>query len=159
VSETAAVEHRATFHDVPRLSVSIAGEPCAQGRPKFARIGQHVRAYDPKKSRDWKAYAVACVEGALMARGITGIAFPEGPLKVFVTAVFTCPKGDHRKVSVPRRLHAKRPDAENVGKAVLDMGTTAGLWQDDAQVADLRIMKIIGAQGEAPYVQLQVERA
>ena len=140
------------------LVVVVPGEPCAQGRPKFARMGNFVRAYDPRKSRDWKAYAVACIEGALIARGQAGIAYPEGPLKAFVTAVFACPKGDHRKVPVARRPHPKRPDAENVAKAVLDAATTAGLWQDDSQVAVLVVSKWIGYQGEAPYVQLSVER-
>lgn len=141
------------------LRILVPGEPCAQGRPKFARMGKFVRAYDPKKSRDWKAYAVACIEGALQAQGITGIAFPTGPLRVMVTALFTCPKGDHRKIPVPRRLHPKRPDAENVAKAVLDAGTAAGLWQDDSQVAILLIQKWVGFQGEAPHVSLEVAPA
>lgn len=150
---------RETSVERPRVTITIPGEPCAQGRPKFAKIGGHVRAYDPKKSRDWKAYAVACVEGALMARGTTGIAFAGGPLKVYVSAVFTCPRGDHRKAPVARRLHPKRPDAENVAKAVLDAATTAGLWQDDSQVSVLVVTKWIGAQGEAPFVRLEVEAA
>jgi Holliday junction resolvase RusA-like endonuclease len=153
------VSTAAVVRETERLTVTIQGEPCSQGRPKFARMGEFVRAYDPKKSRDWKAYAVACIEGALIARGQVGIAFPAGPLKVYVSAIFTCPKGNHRKAPVPRRLHPKRPDAENVAKAVLDAATTAGLWQDDAQVSVLVVTKWIGAQGEAPFVRLEVEAA
>ena len=119
-------------------------------------MGKFVRAYDPKKSRNWKAMAVEFMRGV---RPEGAIVFPAGPLRVSLTAVFTCPKGDHRKVPVPRRLHPKRPDAENVAKAVLDAGTTAGLWQDDNQVAVLVVTKWIGAQGEAPFVRVEVEAA
>jgi Holliday junction resolvase RusA-like endonuclease len=101
------------------------------------------------------------VEFMLQARldGVGVVAFPQGPLKVTVDAYFTCPKGDHRKVPVGARLHPKRPDAENVAKAVLDAGTTAGLWQDDSQVAVLVVTKWIGAQGAAPHVRVEVEAA
>lgn len=138
------------------LRVVVPGEPCAQGRPKFARMGKFVRAYDPKKSRNWKAMAVEFIKATAASDAIV---FPDGPLRVMVTAVFTCPRGDHRKTPVARRLHPKRPDAENVAKAVLDSGTAAGIWQDDSQVAILLVQKWIGAQGEAPYVAMEVARA
>lgn len=35
----------------------------------------------------------------------------------------------------------RRRDADNVGKAILDSLTHAGLWHDDEQVMDLRIIK------------------
>jgi Holliday junction resolvase RusA-like endonuclease len=128
----------------------IPGEPCAQGRPRFARRGKFVVAFDPAKSRNWKATAQALMQTAM------GTAAPmQGPLSVDVAATFTCPKGDHRKTPRPRRWHAKRPDAENVVKAVLDAATGV-LWLDDSQVARLVVVKAIGAQGEAPRVWLRV---
>jgi Holliday junction resolvase RusA-like endonuclease len=80
-----------------------------------------------------------------------------GPLSVRVTARFTCPKTDCRKRDPrPERWHAKKPDAENVAKAVLDAATGV-LYLDDSQVAYLTILKRVAAQGEAPGVVLEVE--
>ncbi len=145
------------------LEIIIPGEPCAQGRPRFARRGKFVTTYDPAKSRNWKATAQQHMLAALARSApdvIPGNSYAigpaEGPLSVEIAATFTCPKSDHRKRDpVPRRWHAKRPDAENVAKAVLDAGTGV-LWLDDSQIAHLVVVKAIGAQGEAPRVWLKV---
>ncbi len=135
------------------LRIEIPGEPVAQGRPRAFRLpnGQ-VRAYDPAKSRSWKADARSAMRAAY--GGGTLIA---GPVAVKIRAVFTCPKSDYRKRDPrPQRWHAKRPDAENVAKAVLDAGTGV-LWVDDAQVYRLTVEKVIGAQCEPPRVEIVVE--
>lgn len=142
------------------IVVTVLGEPVAQGRPRFSRFAgpgrpmlEHPRAIDPKKSSSWKRDARAEM---LAARGGGDLMFPDGPLRVHVLAVFSCPKGDWRKASpVPRRPHAKRPDAENVAKAVLDACSEV-IFRDDAQVAELVIEKVIAAQGEAPFVRVTV---
>lgn len=136
------------------VTIRISGEPVAQGRPRaFVTPKGFVRTYDPAKSRNWKAAA-----RDTMAQALTGgaILYPEGPCAVHVLAVFSCPPSQFRKRDPwPRRPHAKRPDSENVAKAVLDAGTGI-LWSDDSQVARLVVEKVIGAQGEAPYVEVRV---
>jgi len=142
---------------MPVLKVVIPGEPVAQGRPRSFRLpGGGVRAYDPAKSRNWKAEAHIHMAKAVEEAAGLLVAFPLGPCEALVTAVFTCPKSDcRRKEPRKRRRHPKRPDAENVAKAVLDAGTGV-LWADDSQVARLVVEKWIGAQGERPYVQIEV---
>ena len=142
------------------MIVTIPGEPVAQGRPRFARAGKFVRTYDPAKSRNWKAMATDFFRQAMPedAAGLR-LMFPSGPVEVEIVAVFSCPKGDHRKVPVGRRPHSKRPDCENVAKAILDAATAAGVWGDDSQVQVLGVVKWIAAQGEAPYVRVEVEAA
>ena len=136
------------------MKVEIPGEPVAQGRPRFARVGKGVRAYDPPKSRNWKATAQEHMR--LAAELPDGAVAFIGPVAVNITAMFTCPQGDFRKRRpLPRRWHSKRPDAENITKAVLDAATGI-LWLDDSQVAWLKVRKIIGRQGEAPGVWLEV---
>lgn len=138
------------------LKVTIPGEPCSQGRPRFSVVHGRFRAYDPSKSRNWKAAATDAMVEAAPSPG--QINFPAGPLAVRIEAVFSCPKGDWRKKGepTPRRRHAKRGDPDNIAKAVLDAATSAGLWSDDAQVARLVVEKWIGAQGEAPHVVVEV---
>lgn len=138
------------------LTVTIPGEPVAQGRPRAFKVGAGIRTFDPPKSRNWKAYA-ADLMGQARGGPDLDITFPEIPLSVRVVAVFSCPKSAWKKREpVPRRPHAKRPDGENVAKAVLDAATGAGIWCDDAQVARLTIEKFIGAQGEPPHVVVEV---
>jgi len=134
------------------IEILIPGEPVAQGRPRFARRGRSVVAFDPAKSRTWKASAQAHMV----------MAFPgppmRGPLSVEVAATFACPKSQWRKREPQAaRWHEKRPDAENVAKAVLDAATGV-LWFDDAQVSRLLVLKVVGGQLEAPCVFLRVER-
>jgi len=129
-------------------------------------MGKHVRLYDPPKSRNWKATAQEHMRRAMLQREVHDIqcdmgedclcGLLEGPLTVQVTCLFSCPKTDYRKRTPrPRRWHAKRPDAENVAKAVLDAATGV-VWRDDDQVARLVIRKVIARQGEAPGVWFSV---
>jgi len=137
---------------IPRvLTVEIPGEPCAQGRPRFARRGQHMVAYDPAKSRTWKATAQDHMRHAM-----AGAEPMRGPVECSITADFTCPKSDWRKREpVIARWHAKKPDAENVAKAILDAATGV-VWLDDAQVSKLQVSKVIAPQGAAPGVRVVV---
>ena len=137
------------------IQIIIPGEPVAQGRPRFARRGQFVSTYDPPKSRSWKGVAqvhmieaLAKAEAKPLAAGV--------PVELQVIAIFSCPKSQYRK-NTPRerRHHTKRPDADNILKAVKDAGTGI-LWHDDSQVMDARVIKIIGAQDEEPCVVIQV---
>lgn len=147
------------------LTVRVAGEPCAQGRPRAAVIAGRARIFDPKDSRNWKATAREAMRLALRhpattsshVERMTALPFPAGPVRVVILARFTCPKGEQRKREPrPERWRDKKPDAENVAKAVLDAATGV-LWADDAQVADLRVLTATAAQGMAPEVVLIVE--
>lgn len=138
-----------------QIEVLIPGEPCAQGRPRFARRGKSVQTYDPPKSRSWKADARSCMLSAI--HGMRTFPFPKGvPVSVTVISVFTRPAGTYSKRAPKgRELKATRPDVENVVKAVLD-AATGTLWHDDSQVTCLIASKEIGAQDEAPFVRLLV---
>ena len=74
------------------VTVSIPGEPVAQGRPRFARRGKFVVTYDPAKSRNWKATAQQHMAIAMGGRNPL-----EGPLSCLIVATFSCPKSDWKK--------------------------------------------------------------
>jgi Holliday junction resolvase RusA-like endonuclease len=113
----------------------IPGLPVAQGRPKFARMGKGVRAYDPEKSRNWKAYvkAIAAQHSPKMM---------EGPLLVDLHFRFPRPKSVSAK---KRPFHTVKPDCTNLAKGIED-ALNGLLWADDSQVVDLRIRKDYGAE-------------
>lgn len=135
--------------------VVIPGEPFAQPRARAAIIAGRAVIYDPKKAKNWKATAQSHMLALQLASGPLKIVLG-GPVVMEVIAAFTCPKSDHRtRAPQPRRWHTKKPDADNVLKAVKDAAKGV-LWLDDSQVARETCTKIIAAQGEAPFVLLRV---
>jgi Holliday junction resolvase RusA-like endonuclease len=142
-----------------RVTITIPGEPHAQGRGRVGKVrlksGQTITTvFDPTKSRNWKAMAQDHLRAGMAAAGLRPFT---GPVRVDVIARFTCPRSEWRKTKPrPERPHAKKPDADNVLKAVKDSGKGV-LWIDDSQVADVRIRKRIAAQGAPPEVVVTVE--
>jgi Holliday junction resolvase RusA-like endonuclease len=140
------------------FTVIVPGEPIAQGRPRgFYKPGLGVRMYDPAKSRSWKGAAQVHYREALERAGLQAPAFPDGAVELHVLAVFTCPLSKHRKRDpIGRQPHTGNKDADNIGKACADAANGI-LWADDRQVARLVVEKIVGAQGEAPRVEMTVQ--
>lgn len=154
-----------TLPDAPLLAFTIPGEPVAKGRPKVSTAGGFARAYTPKRTRTYEGIvrdaAAAAVEQA-------GGDWPlVGPLHVDIRAVFKRPgrlfrRADHDGL-IP---HDRRPDLDNVIKAVLDGMDGAGVWQDDAQVAELSASKFYGLvvgerrekRSQPPHVFVVVSR-
>ena len=60
-----------------------------------------------------------------------------------------------KRKPMPRYWHTKRPDLDNLVKAVLD--ALNGLaWRDDAQIHTLNISKVVAAGDEQPHVQVRI---
>ncbi len=108
--------------------------PVAKGRPKMTVVGGHARAYTPKKTRSFEA-SVAMVAAAYVKERYTG------PLRVDILAVLPRPKRLMRKKDSEGLVWApKRPDADNIRKAVLDGLSTC--YDDDAQVVAGQTFKV-----------------
>ena len=115
------------------------GLPKSQPRPRaFVRNGR-AAVYDAGTAEGWKSdVARACreLEGRSMIH----------PLAVTLTFYMPRPKSHYRangtlKDSSPRFLHDRKPDADNLAKAVLDALTGIKAWHDDDQVCELLILK------------------
>lgn len=137
------------------ITIRLDGEPVAQLRPKAAaRRGKdgtvRARVYEPGKSATYKRACATQARSAFSGEPLTG------PLAVELDLFFRCPVSD-RRVRQPRRRrwHAKKPDADNVCKAVVD-ALTGIVWQDDAQICHLTIRKWIAAQDESPFALVVV---
>jgi Holliday junction resolvase RusA-like endonuclease len=120
---------------------TVLGVPTAQGRPKFARIGNHVAAYDPKKSRDNKNN----IRAQVVAQ--KPVIIPQKyPVLLHVQCFMPRPMSHMgkagKKDSAPF-YHTSRPDADNLMKAIKD-SLSGVCWYDDAQVCDERIIKLYG---------------
>ena len=135
------------------VTVRIPGEPVAWQRPRHFQHGKHVHFFEAEKPRSWKGMAQEHMQRAMLAAG--HYAPLEGPLEVVIVAVWRLPKTKERKVPVPRRFRAQRPDVDQIEKLLLDAGNEV-LWRDDAQVVRVVAEKWTGAQGEAPSVLVEV---
>jgi Holliday junction resolvase RusA-like endonuclease len=125
--------------------------PVAQGRPRLTTIGGMARAFDPAKSRDWKAYVN---DHAMRAMSHIGEVLT-GPIECRIRFGFACPKGEYRKREPkPRRWHEKKPDIDNLAKAILDACCNGTVALSDTNIVRLICDKIICRQGEPPFVSV-----
>jgi Holliday junction resolvase RusA-like endonuclease len=105
----------------------IAGKPEAQARPRLGKFGN---VYSPKT--DWYN---SCLTEAMKHK-------PKKPLErpICLCLFFYMPKPKGIKKS--QRWHIKRPDYDNLAKAVTDAIVKSGILKDDNIIAKSYIEKI-----------------
>lgn len=124
------------------------------GKQTFAQI------YTPKTGdyATWKRFAMAVVRGA--RRRHPGFPIQSDPIAVRLLFVMPLPQADHRKTRHVFRdwcRSALRGDADNLAKGPLDAANGL-LWNDDRDVVELQVEKVIAEQGESPRVEMMVWR-
>ena len=124
------------------IEFRIHGEPVAKGRPRFARRGEFVATYTPKKTRD--------AERNFLAQAIQFK--PDTPLQgaLEVTLVFSRlkPKSKPKKVI----YCTTKPDLDNSIK-ILD-SLNGVFWRDDAQIIKITAEK---KYGEEAYTDVKIQ--
>lgn len=139
------------------ISFSVPVVPMSQPRQRH-RIAkndagkQYVRNYTSERApiQTFKATVRMAAQQAYQGPPL------EGPLRCDLEFVFPRPSGLIWKTKpMPRLPHSKRPDRDNLDKAVMD-ALKSLLWLDDAQVCDGRIQKWIAAGNEQPHVVITV---
>ena len=138
------------------LKIEIPGSPIGQGRPKFSTINGHPKAYDPEKSRNYKAYVRMLATQAMKDSGFTMI---EGPCVLRIDAYFEVPKSKSKRFREAALLDqerpTKKPDADNIVKAIQD--ALNGLaYKDDAYIVHLACQKFYS---DNPRVEVFVTAA
>ncbi len=129
---------------------TIPGEPIAKGRPRsFVRNG-HVAHFTPERTARYENLVRLAAQQAMAGKPPR-----EGAVRLTVFAVFTIPASwsKKRQAEAVRAPVIKRPDLDNVVKAIKD-GSNGVLWRDDCQVAALIATKTFG---EIPGVWVCVE--
>lgn len=127
------------------ISLWVSGQPVAQGRPRFARVGAGVRVFDPKKSSDWKQFI------ALRANSEGVKPFPKNiPLSVVVVFHLSRPAS----VSVKKRPYPIcKPDLDNFIKTAKD-GLKGIAWHDDSQVVRICAEKLYS---DTPGIRITIQ--
>ena len=123
------------------MRIEVFGDPVDMPRHKVTIKGQHPHAYiDGKhKIHAWKALIQDKVSTAIDNNG--GIPYLLSD-SVSVDLVFTFP----RPKSLPKKVthHIKKPDVDNLAKAVLD-ALNGIIYRDDSQVNKLSVSKLYGS--------------
>jgi Holliday junction resolvase RusA-like endonuclease len=122
------------------VTIFMYGQPIGKGRPRFTRIG---RVYTPEKTRKFE-HKLAAAASDYMA--LHDLEPTEKPCKVLIKAQFEIPKSwtkAKKAAAEANEIYPKKPDADNIAKIVLD-SLNSIIWDDDAQVYDLRVIKTYG---------------
>lgn len=126
------------------IALTIPLEPRGEGRPRAVRRGNRAGIAPHKASAEWRDAAVASVRESLP----DGWEPLDGPLACVVVAVHTRPSNLCRKADpdgwIPR---PRKPDCDNIAKAVLDACSDAGVWVDDARIWSLTVLDVDGEKG------------
>ena len=131
----------------------VQGIPKSQPRPRaFAmKFGNkyQARVYDSGTSEGWKS----CI--ALAARPFIPKKPYDGP--ICLNLVFNMPRpknhyGTGKNAGVLKKdsplWFTKKPDKDNLEKAVMDTLTQVGMWVDDSQVCDGRCTKFYAKENK-----------
>ncbi len=138
--------------DTPLAVIRVVGTP-VQKRNRPAR-------FDEGKHKPWTALVIAALcRGRLNGKRYTGA------FRIDITFYFPRPKNHFRtgrfagekKPNAPG-YHTKRPDRDNLDKAVLDALTQCGFWVDDAQAAAGEILKFYCPDDWAPGCTITITK-
>lgn len=135
------------------LKFEVPGSPIGQGRPKFSTINGRAKAYDPEKSRNYKAYVKLLATQAMKEQRFTMI---DGPCCLDIIACFEVPKSKSKKFRQAalegRELPTKKPDLSNIVKGIED-ALNGLVYRDDAHLVALCVSKYYS---EVPRVEVVV---
>lgn len=133
------------------LTFSVPGEPVAKGRARaFIRNGK-IGHHTPDKTARYENLV------AWAAKQAIGATKPlDGPISLRCTFWLPVPMSypiKRRKACLNgSERHCKRPDLDNLVKAVKD-GCNGIAWRDDCQVVEIRAAK---GYGEVPRVDVEI---
>ena len=123
------------------LFFSAPGKPVAKGRPRFSRRGNFVKTFTDEKTM---RYEDCIAFYAREAMGRVDYSFPiDAPVKVGICATFQRPKSRKAGCQMDRK-----PDLDNVCKAVLDGISNAGAITNDSRVVEIQASKQYGDSAE-----------
>ncbi len=120
----------------PVIEFEVPGEPQPQGSHQaYTRNGRAWVTSDNPRLRPWRNAVCWHAREALGERPPL-----TGPVRVELWFSFARPRGHFgRRGLLPSAPagHAVRPDCDKLARGAIDALTEAGLWRDDAQVAEL----------------------
>jgi Holliday junction resolvase RusA-like endonuclease len=139
------------------VKITVQGEPVAKGRPRFSTVRKRdgdvfVSTYTPKKTAAYEDL----IRWSYKAQSGATFFHKDRELSLTANAYFAIPKSASKK---KRRLMedghirpVKRPDADNILKAIAD-ALNGIAYHDDAQIVSARIEKF---WSDNPRVEIEI---
>lgn len=127
------------------ISFYVQGNPQGKGRPRVTKYG----TYTPEKTKEYEQL----VRWSWKAQ--SGEVIANRPIVARITAYMPIPKSTSKKkqAAMIGTPHTKKPDADNIAKAVLD-ALNGYAYTDDSSVCVLLVKKVYGVH---PCVSVEIE--
>jgi Holliday junction resolvase RusA-like endonuclease len=129
----------------------VDGLPVAQPRAKAVSFGGHARVYNPGTANLWKACVIQAIKQAKVEK-LTGA------VRMSIRFFLPRPKSHMNSIGLLKKnaptCHTKKPDLDNLTKAVMDAATAAGAWGDDSQVCQTWASKLYAGD---PYAEIIIQ--
>lgn len=118
----------------------VPGTPVGKGRPKVStRGGKFARMYTPEKTVSYEGMVALAAQQAMVGRKLF-----DGPVDVSLEILLPVPASWSKKKQAAalqgQVFPTKKPDADNVVKAIFD-GINGVVWVDDVQACDINVRK------------------
>lgn len=113
----------------------VPSTPVAQGRPRITTIGGKGRAYDPKKSVDYKSWVRQCAVDYMASAG--KVMYPrDEPLCMRLEVSIVRPGSKPKRYQIP----TTKPDCSNYAKGIED-ALNSICYHDDSQLSTIMVKK------------------
>ena len=138
------------------INYTVVGIPKPQVRPKiFSRTlksGKHFTStYSPKTNWFDIVYSETLkIKNSLKKR-------LEGALELNLIFCMPIPKSISKKKREQLHYVIKKPDVDNLAKAVMDAMNNTGIWEDDSHIASLQVKKIYSEEPRCLITIREVE--
>lgn len=132
------------------LSLPFTPVPCP--RPKITMRNGYATAYYPSKYKNFKRDVTQYIR-----QNFTYSTY-NTPIKITYTFVLPRPKYLQRKKDTSNRIeHAKKPDLDNLVKAINDVLEGSGVVSNDSIIYSMDAIKYIAAKQEEASILLTIE--
>lgn len=134
------------------INFIVYGKPKAKGRPKFARAGKYVRTYKDDKTEAYENL----VKLSFLNSGCRSYMNNEAltcQLMIYDSIPKSCSKKKKEQMLMHKILPTKKPDIDNVVKAIFD-GLNKVAFNDDTQIIQLICTKYYS---EEPRVEVTIK--
>ncbi|QDQ25306.1 RusA family crossover junction endodeoxyribonuclease [Chitinimonas arctica] len=137
--------------DLKTLSFTVPGEPQGKGRGRIVRWGKKAGIKTPDKTVAYEGL-VAHSAAKAMAGAVPFVGPVAVSMHITVSVPHSWPKHRREHALAGRVLPTKKPDIDNIEKAIFD-GLNGVAWRDDVQVVVVSKYK---CYGEAPGVAVEI---
>lgn len=134
------------------IQFTVLGNPVGKSRPKFSTFNGHAVAYTPAKTVSYENLVKLSFQQQCNCKPYD----KDVQLAAKIIAYFPIPKSVSKKARqkmIDKEIkHTKRPDVDNLIKAILD-ALNGIAYYDDSQICEIMCGKYYG---EEPKVQVQI---